>query len=321
VRAAVIERVGEGPALRDVEEPARHGGEALVGVAAAPLNPIDISIAAGRFYGGTPDVPYVPGREGLGRVVEGDGLVAGTRVWFTGGGNGGGSMAERAAVDERAAVPVPEGVDDPLAACLGIAGLAGWLALEWRAELRRGEKVLVLGASGPVGQVAVQAAKLLGAGRVVAAARDPGGLERARELGADAAVSLASGDEPGRLAEAFRDAAGGDVDVTVDPLWGAPAAAAAHAAAGGGRIVQLGQSASPEATLPSALIRGKLLSILGHTTSAAPREVQASAYRRMAEDAAAGRLTMDHEVLPLEEVAEAWERQAAFPRRKLVLAP
>ncbi len=156
---------------------------------------------------------------------------------------------------------------------------------------------------------------------MVAAARDADGLARACELGADAIVDLTAHDGPEALGEAFREAAGGDVDVTVDPLWGEPAMAAAHATARWGRLVQIGQSASPEATLPSAAIRGKLLSILGHNNLATPQEVRANAYERMVEHAAAGRLTVDHDVVPLERIDEAWERQAAFPRRKLVLRP
>jgi NADPH:quinone reductase len=325
VRAALIERVGALPAVREAAEPVRGPGQAVLEVTAAPINPIDVSIAAGRFYGGLPSAPYVPGVEGLGRVLEGERLRAGARVYVeTGGGRSGpGSLAERVAVDESAAIPVPDGADDALAACLGVAGLAAWLALEWRAELRQGETVLVLGASGAVGQIAVQAAKLLGAGRVVAAARDREALERTRALGADAVVALgAAGESIDELAETLREAAGGDgPEVTVDPLWGEPMVAAAKASAPGGRIVQLGQSAAPEATLASATVRGRTLSILGHSNFAVPGEVRASAYRGMVEQAAAGRLTVEHDVLPLERVAEAWERQAASPRRKLVLRP
>ncbi|HEV2076198.1 MAG TPA: zinc-binding dehydrogenase, partial [Thermoleophilaceae bacterium] len=203
----------------------------------------------------------------------------------------------------------------------GIAGLAAWLPLEWRARLQEGETVLVLGASGAVGQVAIQAARILGAGTVVAAARSGDGLERARVLGADATVRIEDAVQPEELAEAIVEAADGPIDVTVDPLWGEPAVAAAHAAAECGRIVQVGQSAGARAELPSAPVRGKLLAVLGHTNLKAPREVVADAYRRMTGHAAEGRLEVEHEVLPLDRVAEAWERQTAFPHRKLVLAP
>jgi NADPH2:quinone reductase len=194
-----------------------------------------------------------------------------------GGGRGvPGSFAERLAIAESALVTAPEGSDgaaDALAACFGVAGLAAWLPLEWRAQLREGETVLVLAASGAVGKIAVQAAKLLGAGRVVAAARDREGLERARELGADATVDLSDGAGADELAESTRSAAGGDgVDVTLDPLC-EPMVAAAKASASGARIVSIGQSAGPEATLASATVRGSTLSILGYPNFDVPAEV------------------------------------------------
>jgi NADPH2:quinone reductase len=228
-------------------------------------------------------------------------------------------MAERAVATDDNLVEIDvDRVDDALAACFGVAGLAAWLALEWRGDLREGETVLVLGASGAVGIIAVQAAKLLGATRVVAAARSAAGLERARELGADATVELGAHED---LAAAFAEAADGQIDLTIDPLWGEPGAAAVKATGFGGRVVQLGQSASTQATLESGWIRTKLLSILGHTNFAAPPEVRRDAYVRMVRHAAAGELTVDYELLPLERVSEAWERQEASPGLKLVLSP
>jgi len=319
MRAALIEKVGAPPSAGEAADPSRGEGQALVEVTAAPINPIDVTIAAGKFYAGLPDVPYVPGKEGFGRVLEADGLDGGTRVYFeTPGGLGGnGSFGERAVVAQEELVPVDHDIDDALAASLGIAGLAAWLALEWRAKLAEGETVLVLGASGAVGIIAVQAAKLMGAGRVVAAARDASALERARERGADATVDLSA---DGDLAEAFEEAAGGGIDVIVDPLWGPPAVAAMQAAAPDGRFVHLGQSASPEATIPSGPVRGKTLTIVGHTSLNASRELKSAAYLKLVEHAAAGRLVLDTETFGLGEVTDAWQRQASFPYRKLVLS-
>jgi NADPH:quinone reductase-like Zn-dependent oxidoreductase len=178
--------------------------------------------------------------------------------------------------------------------------------------------VLVLGASGVLGQIAVQGAKLLGAARVVAAARSREGLERCLALGADAAVSL---DEPDDLAAAFGEAAEGRIDVVLDPLFGAPFAAALGAASFGARIVQIGASAGAEATVPSAPIRGKMLVIMGHANFAAPPEVKREAYERMAAEAVAGRLRVETEPLALELVGEAWARLAAGSHRKIEAGP
>jgi NADPH:quinone reductase-like Zn-dependent oxidoreductase len=241
----------------------------------------------------------------------------GERVYFDAPIASFGSMAQRALVDPTSTYSVPDGVDDGVAVALGISGLAAWLSLTWRAELKAGEHVLVLAASGVLGQIAVQAAKLLGAERVVAAARSPKGLERCLELGADAAVRLDEADLPGAL-----EAAGeGRIDVVLDPLFGEPFVAALQAASFGARLVQIGAGAGAQASVPSAAIRGKMLVIMGHTNFAAPPQVKREAYTRMAEMAAAGQLTVTSDAMPLERVAEAWERLAAGTHSKIVLVP
>jgi NADPH2:quinone reductase len=202
---------------------------------------------------------------------------------------------------------------------MGIAGLAGWLPFAWRAPLRGGEDVLVLGATGAVGLVAVQAAKLLGAGRVVAAGRSRSGLERARELGADDAVDLTATDD---LVAAFRAAfAGRGPSYVFDPLWGPPAAAAIEAAVPWATLVNLGQSAGPLSEIASAAVRFKSLSILGHTNFAASTSELAEHYRRLVGHAVAGEIRLEVERIPLDDVADAWRRQADGPGHKLVLVP
>lgn len=305
------------PSPGEFEEPRAGEGQAVVRVLAAGLNPVDVTICAGRFYGGRPPLPSVAGREGVGMLREAGGAGE-ARVYFDAPIAPYGSMAERALIDPVSTYPVPEGVEDGVAVALGISGLAAWLALTWRAQLRPGEHVLVLGASGLVGQIAVQSAKLLGARHVVAAARSRVALQRCLELGADAAVRLQDAED---LPAALAQAAEGRIDVVVDPLFGEPFVAALNAASFGARIVQLGANAAAEAMVPSAAIRGKMLVIMGHTNFAAPFEVKREAYARMSEAAAAGRLRIDTDVLPLDRVGEAWERLAAGSHRKIVLVP
>src|SRR4051794_26049978 len=182
MHAAVLHELGA-PSPGEFDEPTPADGQAVADVAVAGLNPIDVNKAAGRFYLGPPELPSVPGMEGVG-------TVDGRRVYWLEAVQPFGSMAERCLVDPAQTIPVPDGLDDATAVALGIAGLAAWLALEWRADVQEGETVLVLGATGTVGLVAVQAARVLGAGRVVAAGRDPDGLRRAERAGADAIVDL-----------------------------------------------------------------------------------------------------------------------------------
>jgi NADPH:quinone reductase len=186
--------------------------------------------------------------------------------------------------------------------------------------MEKGEVALVLGASGAVGQLAVQVAVLLGARRVIAASLSEEGLRRARELGANATVAL-GGRSMDQLTEDFREAAGGEIDVVIDPLWGEPAVAALNALGTGGRLVNLGQSAGADAVVSSSSVRGKMRSILGHANHMTPGETKREAYRTLLEHATAGRLVIDIETLPLEEVTRAWEEQAASPHRKMVLRP
>ncbi len=310
MRAAVLHEYGT-PSAGEFEEPSAGPEQVVVEVLAAGLNPVDVAICAGRFYAGKPPLPSVAGREGVGRLD-------GQRVYFDAPVSPFGSMAERALVDPRSTYPVPDGVADGVAVALGISGLAAWLALTWRAQLKEGEHVLVLAASGVLGQIAVQAAKLLGAGRVVAAARSPEGLARCLELGADASVRL---DDPDDLSVALAQAGDGRIDVVLDPLWGAPLVAALGAASFGARIVQIGAGAGAEATIPSAAIRGKMLVLMGHTNFAAPPEVKREAYMRMAEAAARDEIKVDVDALGLEQVGEAWHRLAAGSHRKIVLVP
>jgi NADPH2:quinone reductase len=281
----------------------------VVEVDAAGVNHLDLAKASGRFYTGPPPLPSVVGSDGVGRLADG------RRVFFDAVAPPFGSMAERALVPRSALFDVAEGVDPVLAAALGNSGLAAWLALEWRARLRPGETVLVLGATGAVGSAAVQIAKALGAGRVIAAARPGERLERLASRGADAVVAL-DGDPSAALAEA----AGDGVDVVIDPLWGPPARAAMRAARRGARHVQLGQLAGETVELPAPVIRAAALDVLGFAVFHVPDAARRDAYLRLTGLAAAGRLSVDVDVLPLADVGTAWERQRRGPRAKLVLA-
>jgi NADPH:quinone reductase-like Zn-dependent oxidoreductase len=305
VRAARIHELGAEPRVDEIADPEPADGREPVEVLAAALNPLDINIAAGRFYGGHPPLPYVPGSEGVVRRGE-------TRFHAFGDGLGiarDGTLAERAAVSEGTLVEVPDGIEDALAVAFGIAGVIAWSAVAWRVKVGPGDRVLVLGATGAVGTVALQAARLLGAERVVAAGRDTERLARVAQLGADETVELDGGED---LAERLRTAAGGEgPNVIVDPLWGDAAATASEAAAPGARIVHLGQSAGPIASFASAAVRGKELSILGVSNFARSRDERRALYHELLEHVRSGEIRLDVETFPLEQVDEAWRRQAA----------
>ena len=175
----------------------------------------------------------------------------------------------------------------------------------------------MLGATGTLGRLAVQVAKLLGAGRVIAAGRNPARLRRAAELGADACVALSADD----AAASLREAAGPGIDVIIDLLWGAPAALALQATSTDARFIQVGNAAGLDAAIPAGVVRSKAAAILGYANYHVAREERHAAYSRLAEDAAAGRVDVDVERWSLEDVDVAWERQRTGAPCKLVLIP
>jgi NADPH:quinone reductase-like Zn-dependent oxidoreductase len=218
-------------------------------------------------------------------------------------------------------VVVDADLPDTLVAALGLSAVAAWEVLEGRAALRPGETVLVLGAGGVVGQVAVQAARLLGAGRVVAAARSTLALKRATAAGADAAVDLGPDEDAATLAERLRDACSGSADVVVDPLAGIPGTAAALVLGTGGRLVNLGSAAGPSLSVDSAALRSRSAAVLGYTNTALTDARRREVFGTVLAHAAAGRLEVAHDVVPLDGAPAAWAAVAdGSARRRVVVA-
>ncbi|MDX8033307.1 zinc-binding alcohol dehydrogenase family protein [Lentzea sp. BCCO 10_0856] len=298
MHAALITRPGQPPSPVDRDEPVPQPDQVVVDVLAAPITPLDLLCATGTSYFGVPATPYVPG-------VQGIGTVDGRAVWFptrAGMAAGDGSMAAKAVVRKEDLVFLPDGVKPVAIAALGLSAVAAHMALTWRGELTPGECVIVLGV-GAVGQAAIQLARLAGAGRVVAAARSETGRQRAVRAGADAVVSL----ETDHLAMQFLETAPG-ADLLLDPLFGAPAAAAAQALRPGGRWVNLGGSAGETCSITSSTLRSRSLRLSGYTNNELTAQQRAEAISTVARHAARGELVVDHEVVPLCDVTDAWHR-------------
>lgn len=304
---------------------------------AAALNPVELHIWNGHFFDGPPQPPYVIGLEGIGVVEEGQRLAPGTRVRveFVHPGYGrDGAVAEYAVAPEEpdasnrasqaSVAAIGDELDDTSAAALGVPVFTALMCLE-RAQRAGasldGAHVLVTGATGAVGLIAVQLAKLLGAARVVAAGRSTERLEQARSLGADATVELGDGLAAAELRERFSEAAEGRLDVALDPLWGAPARAAIDALTRDGVYVSFGQAASPTAELSGIPLRNRRVTLAGHSGAwATPQERQAALARALELAARAGvPLTLDTEELGLDEIGSAWERLARSAGRRLVV--
>jgi NADPH2:quinone reductase len=304
--------------LGERDHPSADEGQQVVRVTAASITPLDLLCASGKSYFGTPATPYVPGVQGVGELPDG------TAVWFAttaGMRPGDGSMAEYAVVRPSETVELPAGIDQRLIAALGLSAVAAHMALTWRGGLQPGEQVLVLGGGGVVGQAAIQLALLGGARRVIAACRSSASRERALRLGAAACVP-STGDDVAALAASFRQAADGPVDLVLDPLWGAPAAAGLRTLRPGGVLVNLGGSAADTAPIDSATLRSGSMNVLGYTNNNLTADQRAQALGVIAEHVAGGRLTVDYEPVSFADVGEAWSRQAAGTAdRRIVLVP
>jgi NADPH:quinone reductase-like Zn-dependent oxidoreductase len=317
MHAAVLRVCGEPPRTENWPEPEPADDHVLVRVTAAPVVPLDLLCASGTSYFGAPAVPYVPGVQGVGTTPEG------RRVWFTtdaGIHPGDGSYAEVCAVPRGRMLELPDGVEDSLAAALGLSGVAAVGALR-RGEVAAGETVAVLGANGIVGQVAVQMARVMGAGRVVAVVRSASAAERLTDLDADAVVRV-DGMTLDEMTAAISSAAGGGIDVVVDPVWGTVGQAAYAALRPAGRQVNLGDSAGPEITVSSASLRSRWVELRGYTNLSQTWEQQCAALLAVLEQARAGRIRLQYDTLPLADAEQGW-RVASEPGRstRVVLRP
>jgi NADPH2:quinone reductase len=234
-------------------------------------------------------------------------------------------MAKRAVALKAFAFPVPEGMDDATAAALPNPGVSAWLSLAYRGKLAKGDNVLILGATGATGKLAIRIAKILGAGRVVAAGRNREVLAALHEVGADATIQL---DAPAsELEEAFvREAGASGYQVVIDYVWGRPAEVFLAAitrkeftvAASETRFVQVGEGAGAAISLPAAVLRSTALTLMG-TGGIPPRELLVSTLQQVLEYGAKGDLTIETERVPLTEVESAWRRDQH--RGRIVVVP
>ena len=322
IRAVLIDAPGADPRLGSVVLPPRTPGTTLVSVVAAPLNPLDLLIASGTFHSARHEAPYVPGSECVGAVLESDLFPPGSLVYGECHASPAtpGSFATALLVADENLLPLPDGLDPVLAAAVGNSGTAAFMPLIEDAGLRPGETVLVLGATGAVGQLAVQVAHHHGAGRVTGVARDRAALSRLLALGADAVVELRAGEGNEDLAARLL-AAAGPADVVLDGLCGLPLEAALRTCAPRARVVNIGNLAGPAALVPAGLLRGKQLTLSGFAGLYTPLRDKRAALNWLWTALARGELRIEVRTFPLGEFPAAWQAQAVSPHAKCVMLP
>ncbi len=310
MKAAVVEAWGQPPQYADFTEPSAREGAEVVTVEASALTNLTRGLMSGNHYASREiQLPAVAGVDGVGRLADG-------RLVYTGAVAPFGMMAERALIYPAGATPLPESVDPVTAAAIPNPGLSAWMSLNHAAAVKPGAHVLVLGATGVTGSVAVQLAKsVFGAQRVVVAGRNTARLAWLRTVGADDAITIGEDDLGARITAAHAEQ---PFDAVLDYLWGEPAEqvlaalASSHPAAHfhATRFVQIGEMAGPTLNLSAGILRGSGISLLGMGLGSVPFEVLArartEALPRLLAMLAAGELHVETKQRPLAEVSDAW---------------
>jgi NADPH:quinone reductase-like Zn-dependent oxidoreductase len=306
MNAAVVESFSAPPRYSTFNDPVPADGEVLVKVIAAGLHPIVRALANGTHYGSAGVLPFVPGVDGVGQLPDG------SRVYFGTSRSPFGTMAERTVARPWLCLPLPDQLDSIAVAAMTNPGMSSWAALKVRAGFAAGESVLILGATGIAGHLAVQIAKRLGARRVIAAGRNSQALEALQALGADAVISLDQ--QPAALVDSFRTHIEGGVEVILDYLWGPPAESLLQAIAQKGlsqtapriRYLQVGESAGRTISLPAATLRSSGLELLGSGFGSASLQQIMQSVQHFHAEAAKQPFQIRFQAAPLAGVAALW---------------
>jgi NADPH:quinone reductase-like Zn-dependent oxidoreductase len=320
MNAAVVHSFDAPPSFTIFADPVAGEGEKLVTVSAAGLHPIVKALAKGSHYGSSGELPFIAGIDGVGKLEDG------TRVFFGAARSPFGTFAERALAASWMCLPLPEGIDDVTAAGIANPAMSSWAALTACAKFAAGESVLVLGATGVAGQLAIQVAKRLGARRVIAAGRNPQALEKLSSLGADAIISLDQ--DQSSLVSAFRkELTESGIDVVLDYVWGPPAERVLEAISQKGlrktaarlRFIQIGESAGKTILLPAATLRSSGLELLGSGFGSASLDQIRVALAEFFEEAAKRPFQFHAKAAPLREIEALWNEKEEGTR--LVFQP
>jgi NADPH:quinone reductase-like Zn-dependent oxidoreductase len=304
MKAAVVHAFHVPPRYTSFADPVALEGEVVVNISAAGLHRIVKSLADGTHYASGEMLPLIPGVDGVGRLEDG------TRVYFGMSRPPFGTFAECSVTVRSMCLPIPGALDDVTVAAMMNPGMSSWAAL-LRAQFVAGESLLILGATGVSGQLAVQVAKRLGARRVVAAGRNPQALEELGQLGADAVVTLNQGREA--VVSSLRSEWVKDrFDIVLDYVWGNPAEYLLEAISQKGRgssrirFVQVGASAGPTIALPAATLRSGGLELLGSGFGSVSMEQIFAAVANFLKEAEKEPFQLKTTAAPLREVEALW---------------
>jgi NADPH:quinone reductase-like Zn-dependent oxidoreductase len=312
MKAAMVVEAGKTPIYGDFTDPVPADGEVRVTVSAAALSNVVKSRASGTHYSSSGDLPFVVGIDGVGRLDDG------RRVYFALPRAPFGSMSEKTVIRPSQCVSLPDGLDDVTAAAIANPGMSAWAALQERARLAAGETVLVNGATGTAGRLAVQIAKHMGARKVVATGRNTEALKSLAALGADVTIPL--GDVGDEFEDALKEQFGGGIDVVLDYLWGPSAERIIIAGAKAGkdavpiRFVHIGSVSAPDITLPSAALRSSAITLMGSGIGSIPMDRMIKSIDALMQAALPGGFEIATKTCPLSEVEQVWATAENMPR-------
>ncbi|MGV9383307.1 quinone oxidoreductase family protein [Nonomuraea sp. NPDC003707] len=318
MKAAVLHEAGGIPRYEDFPDPVAGDGEVIIDVKAVAVENVDKAIAAGTHYASEKYIgrlPVIPAFDGIGALPDGTLVGFGNiRLPY-------GALAEKAVVPQGSYMPIPDGIDPAVVAVMASAVTA--MSMKTAAGFVPGETVLVQGATGVAGRLAVKVARLLGAGRIVATGRDDNQLREVQAIGADTVINTAVSDEA--LAQAYLDARGDGYDVVVDYLWGRPSeillrALVPRSFAFGKptRVVQIGESAGTEVAIAGSSLRTSGVEIYG-AAKGLDRQTMDEVYQQVVTWTRSGELTFEVEKVPLSDIATAWQRTDLKGRRLVVM--
>jgi NADPH:quinone reductase-like Zn-dependent oxidoreductase len=317
MKATIVSGLGQAPVYGDFPEPVPASGENRITVMAAAISHIARSRASGAHYSSSGEFPLVAGIDGVGRLDDGQ------RVYFALPRPPYGSMAELAIAPFAQCLPIPDGLDDVTAAAIANPGMSSWAAFTERARLKAGETVLVNGATGTAGRLAVQIAKHLGASKVIATGRNPHALRAVAALGADITIQLA--EDGDALERSFMEQFTEGIDVVIDYLWGKGAERLLVAGAKAGaeavpiRFVQVGSASGQEITLPSAVLRSSAIELMGSGIGSVTLDRLMSVTGKVLQAAVSAGFKIAADPVPLSDVEQAWSNARSAARTVLII--
>lgn len=317
MKAALVLQAGQAPVYSDFPAPDPSEGENSIAVTAASLSHVTRSRASGTHYSTASSFPFVVGVDGVGRLADG------RRVYFALPTAPFGSMAEQSVARATHCVVLPDNLDDVTAAALAIPGMSSWAALQESAKFQVGETVLVNGATGISGRLAVQIARYLGAKKVLATGRNTAALQSLASLGADETIPLVEDEEA--LEKAFLEPFHEGVDVVLDYLWGPCAERLLIAAAKAGkegvpiRFVQIGAASAYSISLPAPVLRSSAIQLMGSGMGSVPFHRLLKVIESVLQATVPGHFKIATTTVPLSKVEDAWSTET--PQSRVVFLP